>query len=66
MREKGWIMSGAAARTGKGKEKRKKKYIKNVEEGSVYKKTQETVRRAESKNSINRIRGRCGKVGNKE
>ena len=35
-----------------GKEKGKKKYIKNVDDGSVYKKTQKIMRRTESKKIV--------------
>ena len=38
-------MSGAAARTGKKKEKQKKKYIKSTQWRNVYRKTQRMMRK---------------------
>ena len=49
------VLSGAAARTGKRKEKENKKYMKSIYRRSVYKKTQRRVRKIESKKGYNRL-----------
>ena len=55
----GVVLSGAAARTGKRKEKENKKYMKSIYGRRVYKKTQRRVRKTESKKWHNRLEVRC-------
>ena len=58
------VLSGAAARTGKRKEKEDKKYMKNMYGRSFYKKTQRKVRKMESKKWQDRVQIRHNTVGN--